>query len=252
MAIRNPGRPRSLAGGGDPRETPAYTVSEAATYLRIPPATVRAWVAGLRYHQGPKPRFFRPVLQLPPSAEKVLLLSFINLVEAHVLVALRREHGLSLQKIRTAISYLRKSYPHVPHPLANHDVLTDGLDVWVDRLGTLIAASRHGQLGIRPIIEAHLQRIDRGEDGIALRLYPFVRSAVEVETVHDLREQPRNIVIDPTVSFGRPVLTGTGIPTEVIAQRHRAGEDIARLADDYGQPQAAIEDALRWELRPAA
>jgi uncharacterized protein (DUF433 family) len=55
-------------------------------------------------------------------------------------------------------------------------------------------------------------------------------------------------VIDPKVSFGRPVVAGTGIPTAVLAERFKAGDTISELADDYGANADAIEDAIRCEL----
>jgi uncharacterized protein (DUF433 family) len=55
-------------------------------------------------------------------------------------------------------------------------------------------------------------------------------------------------VIDPRISFGRPVLAGTGIPTAVIAERYKAGESMDDLADDYGCQRFEIEEAVRCEL----
>jgi uncharacterized protein (DUF433 family) len=55
------------------------------------------------------------------------------------------------------------------------------------------------------------------------------------------------IVIDPSISFGRPVLTGTGIRVEIIADRFGAGESIDSLAADYGRPREEIEAVLRSE-----
>jgi len=44
------------------------------------------------------------------------------------------------------------------------------------------------------------------------------------------------------------VLTGTGIPTLVIADRYEAGDLIVELARDYGRPEEEIEEAIRCEL----
>jgi uncharacterized protein (DUF433 family) len=41
--------------------------------------------------------------------------------------------------------------------------------------------------------------------------------------------------MDPRVEFGRPVLKVSAVPTAVIADRYKAGESIADLADDYGE-----------------
>jgi uncharacterized protein (DUF433 family) len=62
------------------------------------------------------------------------------------------------------------------------------------------------------------------------------------------------VVIDPRVQFGRPVLVGTGIPTEVIADRFKAGEALDDLARDYGRTPDEIQEAIRaeFQLRGAA
>lgn len=56
------------------------------------------------------------------------------------------------------------------------------------------------------------------------------------------------VVIDPRISFGRPVLAGSGIPTAVIAEQYKAGESVDELADDYGRKRLEIEEAIRCEL----
>jgi len=75
----------------------------------------------------------------------------------------------------------------------------------------------------------------------------FIRSREKRELT-----EPRYVLIDPYVAFGRPVLTGTGIPTAVIADRYKAGESIDELAEDYGQDRFHIEEAIRCELAEAA
>lgn len=50
----------------------------------------------------------------------------------------------------------------------------------------------------------------------------------------------------PDVQFGRPVIRGTGIPVEVVADRFGAGESYEELAEDYGLTIRQVKDALRW------
>ena len=69
-----------------------------------------------------------------------------------------------------------------------------------------------------------LHRVEHDETGAAVRLYPFTRK-------RDLHE-PKVVVIDPHISYGRPVLAGTGIPTAVLAERYKAGESMDELADE--------------------
>jgi uncharacterized protein (DUF433 family) len=58
--------------------------------------------------------------------------------------------------------------------------------------------------------------------------------------------------MDPYVSFGRPTLVGTGIPTGIVAERYKAGDSIQELAHDYDLPSSSIEEAIRCELEMKA
>ncbi len=216
---------------------PAYGISEAARYLLIPQATLRAWAVGRSYPTEHGKSFSRPLLNLPQPRRPVL--SFLNLVEAHVLDAIRREHNIPLQQVRKALDILVKQFPS-RHPLADQQFATNGIDLFVERYGQLINLSRNGQLAIRSLLAAHLRRIERDPGGVPVRLFPFTRK-------REL-DEPRAVVIDPSVSFGRPVLTGTGIATAVIAERYKAGESVDALAEDYGRSRLEIEEAIRCEL----
>jgi len=221
----------------DLREMPAYGIVEAAHYLGIPKATLRSWVLGRQYPTGTGKRFFRPIIELADKDQR--LLSFENLVEAHVLDAIRRAHGVALWRVRKAIDYLRKQLDSA-HPLAEQRFVTDKVNLFVEMFGRLVNISQEGQLAVKDLIEAHLRRVERDTSGLPIRLYPFTRERKP--------EEPRIIVIDPSISFGRPVLVGTGIATTIIAQRYKAGESIEELAEDYGRSRADIEEAIRCEL----
>lgn len=221
----------------DLREMPAYGINEAAHYLGIPKATLRSWVLGRHYPTGVGKQFFRPIIELPDKDQR--LLSFVNLVEAHVLDAIRRAHGIALWRVRKAIDYLKKQLDS-RHPLAEQRFVTDKVDLFVEMFGQLVNISQEGQLAIKELIEAHLRRIERDCFGLPIRLYPFTRQRKP--------DEPKIIVIDPHISFGRPVLAGTGIATTIIAQRYKAGESIEELAEDYGRSRSEIEEAIRCEL----
>jgi uncharacterized protein (DUF433 family) len=226
----------------DPRELAAYTISEAAHYLRLPRATLRSWVLGRHYPTRSGTGYFRPVII--PTESNPPILSFINLVEAHVLGAIRRQHKVPLPAVRKALRYVTQQFPS-RHPLADQSFETDGLNLFVEKFGQLINVSSEGQLAIRAVLEAHLRRIERDPSGAPLRLYLFTRMAES--------EEPKSVVIDPFVSFGRPVLVGTSVPTSAVAERYKAGETIESLANDYDCPSLQIEEAIRceFELRAA-
>src|SRR5438552_815259 len=94
-----------LYAGEDPREVPTYSIAEAAHYLGIPLGTLSSWVKGRYYPTGRGKKLFAPIISLPD--QKGSLLSFMNLVEAHILDAIRHEHQVPLRKIRSAINYLK-------------------------------------------------------------------------------------------------------------------------------------------------
>jgi uncharacterized protein (DUF433 family) len=222
----------------DVRDIPAYSVSEAAHYLGLPASTLRAWFVGQEYLRAGKHGYFHAVIK--PADSKRLSLSFSNLVEAYVLSAIRRKHHIGLQTIRKGLRYLRERLG-AERPLLEEQFATRGAELFVERLGEIINLTKHGQLEMADLIRAFLERVERDRNGLPIKLFPFMRT-------QPLRGQPRTIVIDPRVSFGRPVIAGTGIPTAVLAEQFKAGDSVSVLAKEYGAEEEAIWDAIRCEL----
>lgn len=225
----------------DPRLAPTYTPAEAAHYLRMPQETLRSWIHGRSYVVAGQTRRSPALIQLDDSDQTYL--SFINLVEAHVLAAMRRRHGVKLAKVRSALDYVRSAF-NSARPLVDQAFQTDGLDLFVERYGDMINVSREGQRAMKELIAAYLQRIDRDPTGVPLRLYPFTR---DTEAASSPTHDPRVIVMNPAVSFGRPIIVGTGIPVSAIYERYRAGDSVAELAKDFHLNTGAIEEAIRCE-----
>jgi uncharacterized protein (DUF433 family) len=225
----------------DPRLAPAYSVGEAARYLHMPVATLRSWLVGRIYPVAGEPKRSRPLIHMDDSESGYL--SFINLVEGHVLAGIRRRHGVKLPKVRKALDYVQH-HLRIHRPLIEETFQTDGLDLFVERYGELINASRQGQQAIKQIVSAYLQRIERDSKGLPIKLYPFTRdSNAETAPAAD----PRIVVMNPTVSFGRPVIEGTGIPVSSIYERYLAGDSVAELAQDFRLDVTEIEEAIRCE-----
>jgi uncharacterized protein (DUF433 family) len=229
-----------LYGGQEPSLVPLCTLRECADWLGLPQSTVRAWFFGQRG--------FESVLQPADRANKML--SFVNLTEVFVLAAVRRKHGVPLPQVREAVRYLSERFKD-PHPLARHEMLTEGSALLIEHLGQLVSASEHGQLVSEELVRLHLERIERSSAGVPLRLYPFTRPIRE-DKIASAQGAPTSVVIDPRVQFGRPCLSGTGVPTSTIHERWLAGEDIQEIATDYGSMLADVQEALRFEDRRAA
>lgn len=221
----------------DPRELPAYSIADASRYLRVPAATLRSWFVGRTYPRringpGSFPRL------IAPADEAGGRVSFLNLVEAHVLRALRTKHGVPIRAVRPALDYAQKELG-IEHLLLSEELLTGAGELFLERYGELVNLSRSGQLAMRRMLEAYLRRVERDDRHIPIRLYPFIHTAEE--------DGGRTVVIDPRVSFGRPIVAGTGIRTETLADRIDAGESLEELALDYGISEEQINDAVLFE-----
>lgn len=233
----------NIYGDNDPRSIPAYTLAEAAHYVHVPLPTVRSWVGKDR--GGGRPR---PLILVDPDPSGAFLLSFNNLIELHVLSGVRRVHRLKLDAIRKSVAFMAERL-HSQHPLASHAFLTDGVSLFIEIAGQLVDTSKARQLAIRDVIELYLKRIERDEHGLARRLFPFTRPLRD--TAVD-EQQPRLVVIDPRIEFGRPVVAGTGITTAMLVGRYKAGDSIDDLAEDYRVGNDKVEEAIRCEMQDAA
>lgn len=227
----------TLYGDQEPRNLPNYSITDTARYLRIPSSTIRAWTIGYNYSVKDGSKFFKPLIEIPQ--ENPYLLSFTNLVEVHILRAIRQHHQIQLKKVREALDYIDEEFK-VPHPLVQERFRTDGVDLFIERYGTLINTSKREKTKLKNALSTHLERIEPDDQGLAIQLYPFTRSQ-EVNN-------PKIVVIDPRIAFGRLVIAGTGIPTSILKERYQAGDSIDELADDYGCDRLKIEEAIRCEF----
>ena len=134
----------------DLREIPAYSIADAAGYLRLPKSTLRAWMLGQQR--------FRAVINIADRVGKRL--SFINLVEAFVLTGIRREHSIPLPKVRNAVAYLGRTFK-TRLPLAEEHVETVGVELFVENFGALKGATQEGQLQMRKGIRNRLKPVLR-------------------------------------------------------------------------------------------
>jgi uncharacterized protein (DUF433 family) len=217
------------------RNQPAYGAAEAARYLRLPAATLRTWLVGREYPKGAAHARFHPLIK--PARGQPLQLSFYNLIEAHVLRALRTEHGVALAELRKAIAFAQKKL-QLNRLLLSPELRTHAGQVFLDHYVELINLSASGQLAMRKMFESHLQRVEWDAWKFPVRLYPYIDTPATSNV--------RPIAIDPHVAFGRPVVVRTGVSTAAIANRLDAGESVEALAEDYDLSRDEIEQAVLY------
>lgn len=216
----------------DLADLPIYSTKEAARYAKTSTATIARWRAGYTYPTSSGARRSKPLT----GGRATGLLSFNELLEVAVVAAARR--AVPMRSIRRAVDSAKAIYG-VERPLILIKFKHDGRDLFtksLDETGDIVNLTRAGQTAWEHVEEV-LKDLDY-DHGQAHRWWPAGREI--------------RIVIDPTVSFGRPYIVQRGISTDAVYSRFRAGESIHLIADDLSVTEAEAEAAIRFELPSAA
>lgn len=225
----------------DPNELPRYTVPEAARYLQMSEATLKSWVSGRSYPVAGGEKHWEGLINRPDERDPKL--SFSNLIEAHVLLALRKQYRVKMREVRTALEYARETL-EIERILLSPELRVMQGNIFLQRLNDLVNVGRGGQSAMPEILEAYLDRIEWDLSGLPARMFPLTRA--------DRLDSPKILSIDPRIAFGRPVVERKAIKTSAIAERFRAGESMADLAEDYDLEVFEVEEAIRYEALPEA
>lgn len=129
--------------------------------------------------------FIVPSVQIGAGRGKVRLYAFIDLVQVKVAKRLA-DAGITLQKMRKAVSKLRELAPDIERPLAQFEFLSDGRDVYVaydetrmvaitDRLGQFYWRLKVGDL-VRDLISQvqDLAQVEEATVSVDGQEYPVV------------------------------------------------------------------------------
>jgi uncharacterized protein (DUF433 family) len=139
--------------------------------------------------------------------------------------------------IREALNAIREAYPaDRAHPLNSGDFLRHGKVLFLKKLEETVNLSRprQGQLVLGgDLLDPVLERIVRDDDG-PFRLFP-------------MKNNPgARVMADLFIASGQPVVSNTGILAEFIHERHKYGETVEEIAEDYGIDERAVADAIRY------
>jgi uncharacterized protein (DUF433 family) len=141
--------------------------------------------------------------------------------------------GVRPRDVREAEAYLRKKWK-TDRPFISDEIKTDGCGVFVDDElvagGQLEAAERHGQQVLREAVKKRLTRVEY-QNGLASLWTPM-----------------QHVVIDPRIQFGEPVISGTRVPTESIAEMAEYAT-VNEIAKEMGITVPQAEAGLAFENR---
>jgi uncharacterized protein (DUF433 family) len=224
-------------GADDPRVArAAFTLREAAIYLGLPGSTLHSWA---RPGGGAS-----PLITCFPARGREATVPFIGFAEAYVLSAFRRA-GVPMQRIRPAVEVLSCAIG-IEHALASKRLYTDGAEVLYDYVSAGgdeelrgLTVVRTGQRQFAEVVREYLKRVTYGGDGWASRVRLPVYSRADV-------------VVDPRRAFGMPMVVHGGARVEDLVDRFVAGDTIVDIAEDFGVPEAEVEDVVRVATRAAA
>ena len=166
-------------------------------------------------------------------------ISFFDLIDVFVAGQLR-DYGVSLQTVRRAYRWMRHELG-TSHPFCRRELLTDGKAIF------LRGVDADGQ---QELTEALTRQKVFPEI-----LLPFLKT-IEYDPSTVLARRWRiapEVIIDPTISFGKPVIEEAGVVASLLSAAYHANHrDTELVADWYNVRPDAVLAAVRFESRMAA
>jgi len=229
----------------DAWDIPMYSAALASRLVRLSTGRVRRWLRGYdyTYSAGPssslRTRHKEPVIRRADASGSSSA-SFLDLVD---LLFVKRflDHGISLQRLRKALREAEEILGG--HHFAQRSFFTDGRNIYLevrDEADALLELLSGGQWVIAPVIKQLAHQIDFDEPtGLAERWYPLGPDGL--------------IVLDPTISFGKPTLVGRGIATANVYDFFLGeGENVRRVCSWTNLTEKEVEAAVSFECDLAA
>ncbi len=218
---------------------PLYSYAEADRLTGVSRGTSNRWVKGYKYRSDKGSRVSQPPMTAGPGGKTEGGVSFLDLAGIKAIDGLR-ELGFSTQKIREIIQYCQDELG-VGYPLATQRFKTDRRRIYMNagdgRLLEVLGGEQGSQAWDR-ILNPFLESLEY-QDDFARRWWP-------------LGKNDKRVVVDPDYSFGIPVVTGSGVRTEIIAEQYDAGDSMEHIAYDFNVTPDQIEGALKLERQLAA
>lgn len=217
---------------------PLYTYAEADRLAGVPRSTSSRWVKGYNYRNERGERVTQPSMTAGPKGRTERGVSFFDLVSIKAIDGLRKRK-FGARKIREVIKYCQDEL-EVDYPLATRRFKTDRRRIYMHagdgRLWEVLGGQQGAQAWDR-VLDPFLEDLEYQND-LARRWWPLGK------------DEP--VMVDPEYGFGLPVIAGSGVRTESIAEQYYAGDKIEHIAYDFNVTREQIDSALKMEDKLAA
>ncbi len=213
-----------------------YTVPDASRLTGVSMPRIRRWLRGYKVEKN-SAKIARPELwhgQLEPINDR-LALGFQDLIEVRFVDAFLKA-GVGWKTLREARVKAQKVF-QTEHPFCTLRFVTDGCRIF---------ESRGSGRGRRMIDLAEGQRVFPAVIKPFLKELQFAEDAGTLESWWPLGKD-RQVVLDPTRSFGQPIIAAGSVPTEVLFNAVKAGQSVYEVAQWYEVPLHSVRDAARFE-----
>ena len=212
-----------------------YSLPEAARLTRLKAQRVREWF-GSREKDATRKSVFRSDYR-PIDGDNAI--SFLDLIDLFVVGQLRN-HGVALQSLRKVYSQLKKDL-NTPHPFCRQEVLTDGKNVFT--------------LGLDDQNRSEMIEVLTQQRVFAEILLPFLKR-IDYDDATRLARRwciADRVVIDPSICFGKPIVSEVGMATSILATAYDAnGKNAEVVAGWYDIHAKHVIAAVDFEQSFAA
>jgi len=208
-----------------------YTPAEAAVYARLQTQMLNRWLF-------PEREGAEVIEAQLGKAERIV--TFRDFVQALAIRAIRRHHGISLQKIREAVDRAERDFG-VRYPLARkHRAYLLGKQIII-RVGdgdagplVQVTGKKSGHLMLREVVEVFMKHLSWDADGFACQY--------ECYSYGD-----RRFTMNPQVHFGEPVLNTHPYSVRAILGALETEGTVEAAAKALGVEPADVEAAVAYD-----
>jgi uncharacterized protein (DUF433 family) len=208
-----------------------YSIPEAARYARMNVNTLRHWFVRSEDRCA--------LRESEIDSEEFKAISFVDFVEALAVRSLRVHYNIPLQRIREALQEAKERY-NIQHLFARkeHKPVLIGKELHIlfqdDPASPVQVTGRlKGQKSFQECIQVYMRDLDFDDKGLA-----------KVYKAYRFGEQ--DVVMNPKVHFGEPVLLSSGYTAHTLYRAAIAEGSIERAAFLYEVPPEAVEAAYRY------